>query len=55
MNDESIRQSVTRKMLESGVVTGEDGHMYVQENGREYMILLVVVDLTDFPTKDDHE
>lgn len=48
MNDESIRVRVTKDMLESGIVEGTDGHMYVYKDGHQYMILLTIVDITNF-------
>lgn len=53
VHDESIRKYVAEAMVSAGIVELEnDRHMIINRNGREYLILITVVDTTKFNQKD---
>lgn len=52
MNDDSVRATVRDEMVEAGIVTEEGITISRFHNGREYLILLSAVDITDWNKTD---
>ena len=53
MNDNNAREMLKDEMLEQGIVTHEGGLLTYFFNGREYLVMLSVVDITDWQTETD--
>lgn len=52
MNDDNVRATVRDEMVEAGIVVEEGITISRFQNGREYLILLSAVDITDWNKTD---
>lgn len=53
MNDNNAREMLKDEMLEQGLVAHEGGLLTYFFNGREYLVMLSVVDITNWQTETD--
>lgn len=53
MNDNNAYQMLKDEMLEHGIVSHEGSLMTYFFNGREYLVMLSVVDITDWQNESD--
>lgn len=56
VHDESVRKLLANAMVAAGIVELEnDRHMILNKDGREYLILLTVLDTTNFKTREQED
>jgi hemin uptake protein HemP len=53
MDDDAVRKNIVEQMISSNIVEKQEKTIIHTHNGREYLVLVTVVDLTDWPTKSD--
>ena len=54
MNDDAVRQTIIQGMLDSGVVEKQELNKLIHtHNKREYLVLVTIVDVTDWPKEND--
>lgn len=55
MNDNSVRETIKDLMEEADIVVREGQTLSYFDNGREYLILISVVDITDWNKTSDED
>lgn len=53
MNDNNAREMLKDEMLENGIVSHNDNLLTYTFNGREYLVMLSVIDITDWQKESD--
>jgi len=53
MDDDAVRKNIIEEMIGSNIVERQEKTIIHTHNGREYLVLVTVIDLTDWPKKSD--